>query len=111
MYLKRALREFLEDAKSLFDDSTPQQYLRVELDGVEYRVARLKDPELGLIGPALCDAFAKTGCTEDIDPSLPVRAGYIPADNTITYGIDDLRERRQLLIDRLHEGNHAIQWC
>ena len=95
----------------MFDHSSSHDdFLNRMLTGLDRRTDRLKDRELGLIGPSLREAFAATGCTEHVNPASADHPGYIPGDNSIEYTMHDLRERERLIIDRFHEGCHAIQW-
>jgi len=96
----------------MFDRSASvDDYLQRDLAGLNRRIERMKDPELGAVGAALREAFAATGCQEAVDTSLEVSAGFLPAENVIHYGQQDLRERRVLMIDKFHENEHALQWA
>lgn len=81
----------------------------------------LSDPEQGVIGLALINAFAKTGCTEKMHPGLPFNAvfnsfvyppeeGQRSFQNEIAYGPSALEKIATLFAARCHEYMHALQY-
>ncbi len=92
MFLRQTFRDFIDDTRAMFDSSASHDdFLKQMLPGLDRRTDRLRDRELGLIGPSLRAAFAATGCTEHVNPDTTDHPGYIPGDNAIVYTKTDLR--------------------
>lgn len=104
--------QYLESANGFM------QLLRNSVDTAGEWIDGLTDPELGNVGHRFSEAYARTGCEQDLDPDFFTRAcfnshstkqGDSGFHNNILYGSLAMKKMDVLFSARAHESTHAIQ--
>jgi hypothetical protein len=81
-------------------------------------IDELVDPEAGDVGRGFSDAYARTGCEEDLNPDFFTRACFNSHStkledsgfhNNILYGSLAMKKLDVLFSARVHESTHAMQ--